>query len=665
MQFGVDDYSRVIATPSRCFVLGFKFWAMWRNSAWIDRKNAWPQSDAWPSRIHDDARGVATWIGLQSPRDWRPCVKSVLALYRAVVAEFPAGGRAFLNLYSWLLASLAIFDAAALGLLAIVIGPIASGQRVVLPILGELDSMGVVLAILVICALMISKGVLAVIVTWWATRRIPRFEVAMGDRLLRAYLMAPWRDRLRKNSNEIMRFSDSGVEATINSFILPGATLLGELTSLVVVIATLGVAQPVLAVTTLVYLLLLGGVLFFWIARHIRKAGEVNVENSIRTSRLILEVIAAMKEVTLRNKESEAADVVKEARVSSSRARANIYFLGQLPRYALEAGLVGGFVVIGGVGFLLGGIEQAIAAVALFALAGFRVAPSIIRFQSVLSFMISIAKYPRLILSELVDAETSGADAAARAVREMPESPGRIILDRVSFSYTSDTAPAVRDVSLEIRIGSSVAFVGASGSGKSTMVDILLGLLEPTAGTISIDGMPLTELRSAWRSRVGYVPQEVALFDASVAQNVALTWGHDFDPGRVRKALEQAQIWDLISRREGGIDSSVGERGIALSGGQRQRLGIARALYADPLVLVMDEATSALDTQTESQVTAAIGDIGGGITKVVVAHRLATIMDAECIFFMRDGALVGSGTFDELIAEIPDFAQQASLAGLA
>jgi ATP-binding cassette, subfamily B, bacterial PglK len=268
------------------------------------------------------------------------------------------------------------------------------------------------------------------------------------------------------------------------------------------------------------------------------------------------------------------------------------------------------------------------------------------------------------VLRELADTEASTAEIASRATRSLSEHPSTLALENVSFSYANDAPPALRNVSLEIPFGSSVAFVGASGSGKSTMVDLLLSLLEPTEGTISIDGAPLSELRADWRSRVGYVPQDVALFDATIAQNVALTWGNDFDADRVQRALEQAQLWDLVSAKEGGMLSRVGERGLALSGGQRQRLGIARALYADPLVLVLDEATSALDTATEALVTSGIDAIGGGVTKIVVAHRLATIRNADRIFFMADGVVVRSGTFTELVASVPEFATQAGLAGL-
>ena len=591
-------------------------------------------------------------------------MKEVFSIYRSLLAQLPAGGGRFVWTYSWLLASLAVFDGIALGLLAMVLGPLATDSELELPYIGFVDNTGLVWIIVAICTVLILKSALSVWVTWWATRRIPKFEIALGDRLLRAYLSAPWRDRLRRNSTEIMRFSDSGIDASMNGFLVPGATLLSEVVTLVVVMVTLSAVAPLLAGVTFAYLVLLGAVLFFWIAKHARRAGEVNVTQSIRTSRLILEVIGSLKEVTLRNKEAEVAEVVLGSRTSSARARANITFLGELPRFALEAGLVGGFIVVGGTGYLLGGVESAITAIGLFALAGFRVAPSVIRFQSVLSKLIAAAEFPRQVLIELQAVETATKERDG-GQGEAPLQPNAIVFDHVSFRYSPEASLALDDVSVEIPIGSTIALVGESGSGKSTFVDLLLSLLEPSTGSVRVDDVSLTSIRTSWRSRVGYVPQDVALFDASIAQNVALTWGDDFDEDRVRAALERAQLWDVVSAREGGIYARVGERGLALSGGQRQRLGIARALYSEPLVLVMDEATSALDTQTEAHVTDAIAAISGNVTKVVVAHRLATIKDADSILFMRNGVVAGTGTFDELVARFPDFARQAHLAGLA
>lgn len=590
-------------------------------------------------------------------------MKQVLALYREVVAALPAGGHRFLWTYSWLLASLAVLDAAALGLLAALISPVSAGEDVSLPVFGRLDDLGLAVAIFAVCALLVLKSVLALAVTYWATRRIPRHELAVGSRLLRAYLAAPWRERLRRNSTEITRFTDSGVDAMINAFVMPGATLLAEVVTLLVVVATLAVVQPVIALVTLVYLLCLGVFVFLWIAKRARAAGEVNVENTLRASRLILEVIAAMKEVTLRRKEDEVADVISEARNASARARARIAFFGELPRYALETGLVGGFLLIGGVGYALGGLEQAVAAIGLFALAGFRVAPAVIRFQGQVSLMIANAAYPRQIIDELASVE----EATLRADRGMgllPPSPTSLVFKDVAFAYADDARPALEGVNVSLPLGAFIGIVGASGSGKSTLADLVMGLLEPTEGDIFVDDVPLATVRREWRARVGYVPQDVTVIDASIAQNVALTWGDDFDRERVQEALVRADLWDMVADRPGGMDAPVGERGLALSGGQRQRLGIARALYADPLILVLDEATSALDTQTEANITSAIDAIQGDVSKIVIAHRLATVQRADVLVLLSAGRVQGVGTFAELVRRHPAFARQAQLAGL-
>lgn len=238
-------------------------------------------------------------------------------------------------------------------------------------------------------------------------------------------------------------------------------------------------------------------------------------------------------------------------------------------------------------------------------------------------------------------------------------------LENVSFTYPGAISEAVRDVSLTVPFGQSLALVGKSGSGKSTLVDIMLGLMQPSSGALFIDDIPMSEALLSWRSRVGYVPQQVALFDSTIANNVALSWNNDeIDEDRVRRALERAQLLSVVEARDGGIWASVGEGGMSLSGGQRQRLGIARALYAEPLVLVMDEATSALDTATEAAVTRAVNALSGEVTVVVVAHRLATIRESDQVCFMRDGAVAAHGTFDEVVVAEPEFAEQAALAGL-
>jgi len=582
-----------------------------------------------------------------------------------VLAVFPPGGRRFVLAYGWLLASLAILDVAALGLLAALIGPIAAGLPASLPIVGELSTSGLVWAVLGVCALMILKSVFAVAITLWGVRRIARYEVAVGDRLFRAYINAPWSSRLRRNSADMLQFSDGGVNATVNSFVMPGATLIGEAVTLFAVIATLAVAQPMLALVTLLYMTALGGFLHLWSANRSRIVGETYVDAAVRTGRFVLEIVGAMKEVTLRNKENEVAVVVEKSRARKATALAEMAFLQGVPRYALEAGLVGGFVLVGGIGYFSGGIEPALSAVALFGLAGFRIAPSVVRAQTVISGMISNSTFARRLLTEMSDTERAAVEATSVNTLTVPPGAERIVFDHVSFRYSSGDDLAIRDISFDIELGTTVALVGESGAGKSTIVDLVLGLIEPSEGRVALDDTPLADLKHAWRERVAYVPQEVALFDATIAQNVALTWSDDADYDKVRTALERAHLWDVVENRYGGVDAKIGERGLALSGGQRQRLGIARALYNDPLVLVMDEATSALDSKTESAVTESIAELQSDVTVIVVAHRLSTIKNADRIFFLRRGELAGSGTFDELVVQFPDFAEQAQLAGLA
>lgn len=590
-------------------------------------------------------------------------MKKAWTLYREILSVLPAKAQRFLIRYSISLSLVSTLDAVALGLLAVAIGPIVSGDDPTFPVIGTVTSDGILIVLGLICLLIIAKGVLSVLVIWRATRVFANFELIIGSRLFDSYLRSGWAERLKRNSADVVRLTDSSVSAMVSSYLRPVTTLPGEVFSFVTVVIVLAIVQPLVALTALIYLTLLGMVLFFWVTKRSREAGRVGLRFSLKSSRLITEMVGALKEVTLSNKSQEAADVVRSNRRRTTQARSNAQFLSQVPRYILESGLVGGFVVVGIVGFVSGGVTEATTAVALFGLAGFRMAPSVVRFQSIVSQMAASEPQARAVLAEISRSELS-ADDERLGSEMLPPTPQNLTLSDVTFQYQPHGSKALDAVSLRIPFGTTVAFVGSSGAGKSTIVDILLGLMTPTSGTVHIDDVPLNRMTRAWRDHVAYVPQDVALFDATVAQNVALTWTNEFDADRVRSALDQAQLLETIESRDGGINSRIGERGLSLSGGQRQRLGIARALYAQPLFLVMDEATSALDTTTEAAVGDAIRNLKGSMTIVTVAHRLSTVKEADQIFFMRDGKIVEGGTFNELVEKVPDFAIQAKLAGL-
>lgn len=592
-------------------------------------------------------------------------MKELWGALRSLLGLLPRDARAFLIRYSVSSSALALIDILALGLLAMVLAAFASGRAVSLPLLGEIPDDAVLWLLVGACALMVAKSMIALVQQWYVTRRMAQFERVIGNRLFDAYIRAPWLERLKRNSAELVRMADVGIANTTAGLLLPAASLPSQVVTFASVLLVLLIAQPLIAVVTLAYLGLVGGILYGWVSKRAVRYGRANRDYSFKTAQLMTEMVQAMKEITLRNKASEVAQLVDENRAQAVKARASIGFLGAIPRFVVDSAIIVGFLLIGGVGYLVGGLETAFTSIALFGLASFRMVPSMLQFQGVMTTTASTLPHARAVMRDIRDAEAYVSTADSIGYGALDEHPGELRFENVSFTYPGSEVPALRDVNLRIPFGSHIAFVGASGAGKSTMIDLLLGLITPTSGVIRVDDQDLSEVLGTWRSRVGYVPQDVALFDGTIGQNVALTWSHDYDRDAARIALSRAQLDGLVEVRGGGIDAAVGERGMALSGGQRQRLGIARALYPEPVVLVLDEATSALDTRTEEAVTAAIAGLKGAVTVITVAHRLATVRDADLVCFFSEGRIAAQGTFDEVVRAAPDFAVQAKLAGLA
>lgn len=598
-------------------------------------------------------------------------MKSLIAINKRLLSVLPASARKFLIRYAVLSSLLSLIDVVALSLLAIVMSGIISGRPVQLGPLGEISEVSEYVVVLVVfCLLVILKSGLNILLLRYATSRFASHEVAIGDRLLGAYMRAPWVDRLKRNSAELVRSVDSGVSITVSGVLMPSMGLAGEIVSVIAVVTVLLVANWITAVTAIIYLGLIALLLSRGISKRAVENGRRNRQYSFKTVRLLTEAMGALKEITLRGTTEDIEQAVHNNRIRSSKARALAVFLGQVPRFVLESALIAGFLLVAGVGFVtspeeVDPVTNALGSIALFGVAGFRIIPSLTRFQSILSTVHSSAPFAEQVLEDIVEAEGRAAESTGPDSAVIPPGLADITFEYVSFSYPGAASPALDDVSLIIPAGSRVAVVGASGAGKSTLIDLLLGLLTPTSGTIRVGGVPMSTVLHGWRSRVGYVPQDVSLFDASIAQNVALTWDPDsVNLDRVRRALARAQLLETVESRAEGVLGSVGERGMGLSGGQRQRLGIARGLYVDASVLVLDEATSALDTATESAVIQAIEALEGEVTTITVAHRLSTIRNSDIVFFFAEGKLAAQGRFDEVVAQVPDFARQAALAGL-
>ena len=589
---------------------------------------------------------------------------TIFRMLRELVPLLPADARRFLIAYMVGTSLLAFIDVLAIGLIAAALGSMIAGREIPLPVIGVIAPNQYVWFLVTIALIVISKSIASLALQWVATRRFARFELEIGDRLFGAYIRAPWMERLGRNTAQLVRLADVGIANTVGGFLIPVTTLPTLIVTSVSVVAVLIIADPVTALVTILYL----GLIAFLLARVLSKrsvqAGRVNRDYSFKVASLMTDMVSALKEITLRDKAGEVARVVHENRIHSTRARSNIAFFGAVPKFVLDAGLIGGFLLVGGVSYLVNGPARALASVALFGVAGFRLVPSLTSLQSILITTLSNGPHVRAVLTDIHAAEGYRARAEVIGHEPIVGEPRALEFRGVGFTYPSSDRPAIRGVDLTIPLGASVGIVGSSGSGKTTLIDLLLGLLSPTEGEIRLDEALLDDVLGAWRRRVGYVPQDVALFDGSIAQNVALAWDRGIDREQVERALRRAQLWDFVEQRSGGMDAAVGDRGMALSGGQRQRLGIARALYSDPLVLVLDEATSALDTRTEADVVAAIRSLHGEVTVISVAHRLATIRDNDLVCFLADGELVAQGTFDEVRASVPQFSAQAALAGL-
>lgn len=520
---------------------------------------------------------------------------------------------------------------------------------------------------LVAVILLVGRTLLSV----FFTRRILFFLSRRGAQvsadLISRMLSQPLLRIQERTTQETLYAVTRGVELIVLQILATSMVLVSDLSLLLIMSIGLFLVDPTTAMGTLIIFAIIGYFLYKYM--HV-KAGTLGVNSSklnIASNSKIVEVFSSYRESVVRNRRDFYAREIGKLRFDLADTSADINFMPYVSKYVIETSVILGALLIGAIQFILQDATHAIGTLTIFLAAGTRIAPAVLRVQQgmiAIRGSIGQAKPTLDLLEELGDSPLiENTNDAPETVHE-GFTPIISIKDLI-FKYPGSQKIAIDVARLEIPAGSSVAIVGSSGAGKTTLIDILLGVIKPDAGQISISGLPPLEAITRWPGAISYVPQDVVIAEGSIRENVGLGFPlANATNELVMHALEIANLESFVDSLPNKLESQVGERGANISGGQRQRLGIARALFTHPLLLVLDEATSSLDGQTESSISQAIQSLKGHTTVVMIAHRLSTVKNADLVVYLADGKIIDVGSFEEIRNRVPDFDLQAKLVGL-
>ena len=489
----------------------------------------------------------------------------------------------------------------------------------------------------------------------WSTQN---FVLSLGHELAveiqRRTLAQPYSYHVSRNSSEIIASLDK-VRMLVFGVLLQLMRAVTAGLIAIFIVAALVRIDPFTAAVAAVAFGLLYALVSAFTRKRLARNSEVLGSAFEQRVQIIQESLGGIRDVIIDNSQGVYLDEFRKVDARLNRALATTTFIGTAPRFIIEAA---GMVLIAALALAIsgreGGLAQALPILGAVALGAQRLLPLIQQLYNAWSDLAGQRSVTAQVL-ELLELPVEEQSINSQPVKPL-ELRDALTLDNVSFIYPGRHDPALQDISLKIERSSRVALVGPTGSGKSTLADLLMGLLEPTAGTIAVDDTALTRAnRRAWQRGIAHVPQAIFLADASIARNIAFgVAAADVDMERVARAAQTAQLDGFIASLPEGYDTSVGERGVRLSGGQRQRLGIARAVYKDAPLLVLDEATSALDDETEVAVIEALDRLGGeGRTIVIIAHRRSTIEHCDCVARLENGRLVEVGAYGEVVGRRP------------
>jgi len=500
-------------------------------------------------------------------------------------------------------------------------------------------------------------------VSFWAQARFSNGRMhAVSCRLLYGYLSRDYEWFLSRNTSALAASVLSEASRAISQALFPALQVIAHGTIVILLVGLLVAIDPILATVTMGVIGGIYALVFLVFRRWLGRLGEESLSANRQRYRATQEAFGGLRDLKTKGLERIFLRRFELASRRWADTQTAAQLIGQIPGYAIQTIVFGG--MLGIILYLMhrhGSFTGALPVLAAYAMAGYRMLPSIQNGYGQLVTLQQSAAVLDALHKDLRGTSLLPKTAADAHVTPLPLK-GSIRLDNVSYRYPGASRDALAGILLTIPACATVGFVGRTGCGKTTIVDVILGLLRPASGCVEVDGTRISEANVRnWQHNVGYVPQDIYLADATIAANIAYGIPEvDIDRAGVERAARVADLHDFVSRDlPQGYDTMVGERGVRLSGGQRQRIGIARALYTDPQVLVMDEATSALDNLTEKAVMDAVARLARRKTIILIAHRLSTVMSCDRIFLLRDGVLEAEGTYAELVRFSSDFREMA------